>query len=234
MNKRLEEIRRKNTEFERESPYNHCDRWCERCTHEKQMRCKLYQDEFEQRITCIAHGKDEYDPEITAEVMKKQYESIGDLDEEELEEIEIDFDRVDNPELEMIKHHIKFVENNSLDGTADQYHKKAHLFLKNTFYKEKVKPELAYDFETISWYHTLLPAKIHRALCGFHEPATEGDFALYDAVAQFDICSKGIEQSIKALQNISNSFLPHKAQIAGLIVLLHNLGSRIKIMVENI
>ena len=62
------------------------------------------------------------------------------------------------------------------------------LFLKSTFYKdEKIDPKRKNDFEIVSWYHTLLSAKLHRALCGFHEPAVEGDISLYDAVAQFQV-----------------------------------------------
>ena len=62
---RLRKIEAGNAKLERETPFNFCDRWCERCIPEKQMRCKLYQDELEQKLACIAHGKDEHDPETT-------------------------------------------------------------------------------------------------------------------------------------------------------------------------
>ena len=38
---------KKNAEREKESPYNFCNCWCQRCPYEKQVRCKLYLDEFE-------------------------------------------------------------------------------------------------------------------------------------------------------------------------------------------
>ncbi|MBL7131709.1 MAG: hypothetical protein ISS45_09980 [Candidatus Omnitrophica bacterium] len=111
--RRLEEILRKNREFEREAPYNFCDRWYERCSHEKQIRCKLYQDEFEQKITCIAHGRGLDNPEITKEVMKRQFEDMGEvLAAAEEEGFEIDLDEMVNSDFEEIKEHIKFVENN--------------------------------------------------------------------------------------------------------------------------
>lgn len=150
MTKKLKEILDKNNEFEKESPYNFCDRWCERCTHEKQMCCKLYQDELEQKMICIAHGKEPSDPEITAEVMKRQYKDLEDLIEEHEEEINIDFDEIDDPEFEKIKEHIKFVENHPLDATVEKYRKKAHEFLRNTFYEKEIKAELTYDFETVN------------------------------------------------------------------------------------
>lgn len=235
MSKKLQEILDKNKEFEKETPYNFCDRWCERCIHEKQIHCKVYHDELEQKITCIAHGKEPGDPEITAEVMKKQFEEIEKSFEEHEEEIEINFDEIDNPEFEKIKEHIKFVENNPLQHTAEQYCKKAHSFLNRTYYeKEAIAFGHQHDFETLSWYHTLLPAKINRALAGFHEPMAEGDFALYDAVSQFGICKKAINESIKAWGRLKPYYLDYRKLIFELLALLHNISSRIKLMEDEI
>jgi len=249
MNKRLQEIMKKNAEWEEESPYNFCDRWCERCPHEKQVRCKLYLDEFERKTTCIAYGKDEDDPQITEAVMKEQYKEVDEKLSEQMDKFGIDLDNpyIDEKELNKenavdfedlppeIQKHIRFVENNPLDAAAKKYLDKAHTFLESTFYKnEPVSSKLKYDFETISWYHTLLPVKLNRALAGFHEPVGEDEFALYDAVAQFQICVKAVKESIKALRKLKEHFPARRAQMEELIALLHNLDSRIKIMVENI
>lgn len=232
---RLKRIIEENIKFEKEAPYNFCDRWCERCSHEKQMRCKLYQDELEQKITCIAYGREPDDPEITEEVMRQQFEDVEEKLEQFMEESEIDFDDIDDPEFEKIRKHIEFVENNPLDATAEQYCERAHKFLENTFYKkETIKTELIYDFETVAWYHTLLPAKLHRALCGFHEPVSEDEFALYDAVAQFAICKKAIHESVKALRKLKSYYSDHKDLIVELLALLHNIFSRIEAMEESI
>lgn len=231
MSKRLQEILRKNTEFEKETPYNFCDRWCKHCSHDKQIRCKVYHDEFEQRITCIAYGKEEYDLDITTQVMEKQYKEMTDMIEDRLEEIDIDFDRIDSPELEAIKEHIKFVEKNPLQISVEQYLKKAREFLKLTFYKSKpTDHKLISDFETLSWYHTLLPVKLNRALAGFHEPACDGEFALYDAIAQFQICKKAIKNSTMALRNIIKMDESLRGSVIPLLALLQNILSRIKLM----
>ena len=108
MNERLREILKKNSEFEKESPYNYCDRWCEQCEAEKQDRCGVYEDEFEQKITCIAYGREPGDPEITSEVLEKQYEGLDEGIEERLEELDMDFDTGDDSEFEKIKQHIIF------------------------------------------------------------------------------------------------------------------------------
>jgi len=160
-----------------------------------------------------------------------------DLDNPDIDEDDLDKDNaVDFKDLPPeIQKHIKFVENNTLDRAAKNYLDRTHAFLKETFYKNnKIYSNIKYDFETISWHHTLLPAKIHRALCGFHEPVAEGDFSMCDAVAQFDICVKGIEESIEAFRNICANLSERKALITELISLLHNLKSRIEIMVESI
>lgn len=244
ISRKLKSIFKKIAEWEKETPYNFCDRWCERCVHEKQIRCSLYKDELERKITCIAHGRDEDDSEITKAVLEAQYQEIDENLSERIDEFGIG---LDNPDIDEdgavdfedlppdIQKHIRFVENNPLEATAKSYSDKAHAFLKETFYGDKkTAHELTHDFETISWYHTLLPVKLRRALCGFHEPAAEGDISLCDAVAQFNVCLKSIEESIKSSKKISKQLPAHKSQIRVLIVLLNNLGDRIKIMMERI
>jgi hypothetical protein len=249
MSKKLQEILRKNMEFEKEAPYNFCDRWCKRCVYEKQMRCKVYQDELECKMTCIAHGREPDDPEITEAVLKEQYKDIDEKLSRCMDKFGID---IDNPDIDEdkfdeacavnfeglpldIQKHIRFVENNSLDKAAENYCHKAYAFLKETFYKnESAYSGLKYDFETVSWYHTLLPAKLHRALCGFHEPASEGDISLYDAIAQLQICKKAITESVDALRKINKNYAPFRAQIQTILALIHNIYDRIKKLEDGI
>jgi len=155
-----------------------------------------------------------------------------DIDENDLDEDDaIDFEDLP-PE---IKKHISFVEDNALDKTARNYSDKAYAFLKETFYENKKAPsEFKHDFETLSWYHTLLPTKLHRALCGFREPASEGDILLYDAVAQFQICKKAITQSVEALRKITKHCVSFHDSIQIMLALLHNIYSRIEKTEESI
>ena len=167
--------------------------------------------------------------------MKKQYEGIDEILEEHEEELDIDFNEVTNPEFEKIKEHIRFVEDNPLQKTVEQYHRKAHVLLEETFYKKDfAKSELSYHFETVAWYHTLLPAKLNRALSGFHEPTAEGDISLYDAVAQVQVCKEAIKESIQALQNIAARDRSLQSRIMSLSALLHNIFSRIELIEEEI
>lgn len=244
MNKRLKEIHEMNARWEKESPYNFCDRWCERCVHEKQIRCALYKDELERKITCIAHGRDEDDSEITEAIMEEQYKEVDEKLSECRDKFGInpdvgaldDEDTVDFESLPQdVQKHLRFVQNNPLELAAKSYCHKARAFLQNTFYdNDKVDPILKYDFEVVSWYHTLLQVKLHRALCGFHEPACEGELALYDAVAQFQVCKKVITLSIDALRKISPAYPAFSVQIKEMLALSHNIHSRIVAMEESI
>ena len=170
MSRRLKEILERVAELEKESPYNFCDRWCERCVFEKKVRCRVYHDELEQKMICIAHGKNEDDPEIVRAVMERQYEEVGDKLEALSEENEIDLDAIDDPEFDRIKEHIKFVEHHPLPVTAEEYRRRAHAFLEDAFYphQEGMSHELVHHFETIVWYHTLLLVKLERGLAGVH------------------------------------------------------------------
>lgn len=240
MNKRLQEIFDQNVKWEKESPYNFCDRWCERCPVGTQLRCTLYKNELEQRMTCIAHGKEEDDPEITEAVMKQQFE----VNEEKIEEFmvedegdleEIDSEAFEAPEFEPIKKHMDFVRNHPLPLTADQYRERVRAFLKKAFYpKQDLSPELRYDFETVAWYHTLLPAKLNRALAGFHEPMAEGEIALYDAVAQIQVCKKAVRESILAFRNLDKRLLSFHSETVEVLALLNNLQSRIQALEDEI
>jgi hypothetical protein len=167
--------------------------------------------------------------------MKKQYEGLEKIFDEHEEEFEIDFGEINDPEFEKIKDHIKFVENNPLQITVELYLDKAHKFLEATFYKDaSPEPNLVHDITTVSWYHTLLPVKLNRALAGFHEPACDGDISLCDAVAQLEICKKAISESLKALKKIKEYFPKQHLQILELIVILSNIHSRIELLEKTI
>ncbi len=248
MSKRLEEIYRRNAEFEKEAPYNFCDRWCERCAHEKQIRCKLYLDEFERRAACIAHGRDEDDPEITQAVLEAQYAGLDERLDECLDKFDIDpddpafeeeIDKRDAVAFEDLppetQERIRSMENSLLEATAKNYADKTHVFLKKTFFgNDGAAPELKHDLETVAWYHMFLLVKVKRALAGFRGPAETEDMALYDAVAQFEICKKAVRESVFALRKIKDGFPGFAKQIAELTALLHNIGEKIEMLLGSI
>lgn len=238
MDNKLQEIHQQNAQWEKAAPYNFCDRWCERCAHEKQIRCRLYKDEQEQKITCIAYGREPDDSEIIEEVLEKQYGEADKLLQEYIGENRIDIDDTNETEAEWeeINEHIENVaKDDPLNKTVKHYCDGARAFLEETFFNKKSAfPELVYDFETITWYHVLLPANLYRALCGFYEQAAEDEYALYDAIAQFQVCKKAINESITALRRISLKVPLYRIRIIELLALLNNIHSRIEAMEQNL
>ncbi|GEM_PF-3235280 len=240
ISKRLRKILKENAEFEKKAPYNFCDRWCQRCHHNKQISCQLYLDEFERKITCIAYGKDEDDPQISENVLEAQHRDFEEKLSELADETGIDLDCSDSDEGEIgCEEDFEFEElaggNDPLEKTARNYSNKAAIFLKEIFNeKTRLNQKQEYDFETISWYHQLLPAKINRALTGFQEQLKEDYISLCDAVAQVEVCKKAIKESIKALRKIKIFFPKQQRQIIELVALLHNVNARLELLLTNI
>jgi hypothetical protein len=236
---RLNKIRQENASREKSSPYNFCDRWCERCPHETQARCQLYLDDLERRVTCLAHGKDEDDQEINEALLEAQCADLETNTPGMTQRMNIDEDATVNlSDLpEEIQKHIRFIQNHPLSRAVEQYQKRARAFLKETFYnnnKSSILPELNDYFEVLSWYHVLLPAKARRALAGFHTPFSEKDLALSDAVAQFEICQKAVTGSQDAIKRIKDHYPVHNQGLIEMRALLHNITSHINSMLESV
>lgn len=241
MSRRLEKIRRENEILEAKTPYNFCDRWCERCTSEKKMRCTIYQQELEQDMLCIAHGKEPGDPEITEAVMKRQFDEIEKRIEESLyeerfdDECDDDFDDEFDEDIEVmdIEELEERVDNDSLMKTVKQYSDMSHAFLKKEYYG-KNKKDLAQFYSIINWYHLMLSVKINLALSGFYEYEVAGELSLYDAVAQLDISKKAIRLSRGAYHLLLEKRPDLKPSIIPLMALLENLNDRILMLEDSI
>lgn len=239
INKKLEKIRRENADFEKNTPYNFCDRWCMRCSQEKKSKCHLYLDDFSRKMPRIVYGKAD-DFQITAELLKWQFRNLDEpVDRVCLEETGADFDEFDDfdgaqEDFDEEETPIS-ADNHSLQVTVEQYRKKAGVFMKNIFSQNPdLIAKLNYDFETIAWYHTLLAAKMHRALYGLNEPGETDETGVYDAVAQFAICAKAINKSIEALRKLKENLPSYRNAITELLALLNNISSRMLYLEESI
>ncbi len=239
MNNKLQEILKKNAEFEKESPYNFCDRWCERCDFKIQRRCKLYLDELDRRATNIAHGKPENDLEILKQDFEDQMEEMEDSIDEWAEEEGVDPFELEPDEgfVEEIRKKEEELHKHPLQKVTYQYMKISHDFLKEEYYSKQIlTQDMRLNYEIVAWYHSLLPAKMHRALCGLYVPDVhdEEDYALCDAVAQFAVCRKSISLSVASLREIGQQNSQLKKRITLPLTLLHNMASQIDIILKEI
>ena len=188
--RRLEKIIQENLEFEKKSPYNFCDRWCQRCLPEKQNNCRLYLDEFEQKVTCIAYKREPGDPEVIGEIIEREFADLEEIVSQKAQEFDLN---LENPDQEIAADQIDRIQSKivqrSLQICAERYMEKAQGFLKDVFYPGIPQDAgLNHDLETVSWYCTLLPAKTYRILYAMNDTNEPEDLKLADIVAQAAIC----------------------------------------------
>jgi len=232
MSKRLDDIMKQNAQWEKETPYNFCDRWCARCSIDKQTRCTIYLNETEQQITCIAHGRED-DPEMTEAVISAQYDGLDEKFQEMAEELDIDPDEPSEEDNDW-QERTRTAGNDPLTKTAKNYFFHANAFLEKASAQPQFSdPKLKEHLHIIGWYHTLLPVKLARALSGIPDESEES-FGLHDAVAQLQICKKAADLSIQAWHAIAEATPAFRTDISRLTALLNNILSRIKLLEESI
>ena len=230
----IEEIKKENAHFEKSTPYNYCDRWCERCPQEKRDNCTLYKEDFDANIQHIIKGEDPNDLKVVFEDVRKNFEKTASLISEWVKEKNIDLSE-DDGSFEFQKKKEMELLNHPLHKLSIEYYKKAHVFLKQNFYgKTSVILETSHDFERLSWHHTLLRVKIYRALCDIYARNDKDDYSLHHAVAQIDISSKCITESQNALSNLQKLQIFSKNTINELLALLNRISISINTIEKEI
>jgi len=230
MNRKLKKILRENARGAEKNPYLFCDRWCQRCPSNTQQRCKSFLDEFDRRVTNIAHGRDPDDLTVREKDLKQQFMLVESCLDPWLTEGYFDFDDQDDGVDEIVEKRVRPLENHVLQRIARAYKEKTQMLLKEAYYgNHDLLPDEQYHYETIEWYHTLLPTKLYRALCGLYDTKAK-EYDVGDAVAQLAICKKAIEQSERALRSVSERYPQIRGRVEELLPMLYRLFSRIKLM----
>ncbi len=236
---KLEAIRKQNVILAKQSPYNHCDRWCERCPVDIQKNCTLYLDEMGRQAFNIAHGREPDDLEVLKEDLEKMAEeletAIDVSDHEEfLEDLDPQEEQSMIDELNLLR---QKVNQHPLMKAVDQYSVKSGEFLKKVgFPQSKFDGSILCHLNTVAWYHTLLVAKMNRMLMGFYEMDNQrrhSDFAPYDTVAQLDVCKKGTNESLKAFKVLVD-LLPNMPAATPFVAMLNNINDQIGIIEQDI
>ncbi len=202
MGSRLDKIRKENAEYEKETPFNYCDRWCERCG--RTADCRIYRELDEEAQARMDAGKDPDDAEAVAESMGKSFARAHELMEKMAKEKGIDLSEP-NPEadkeIEREKAARAKVKEHPLYELALAYAKQTGEFIESNIYEDDSGRD-AEDYQALVYYHVQLAVKIHRFLQGRECLDEEDDYRLNDIVAQIDICRMGIAGSQQALQSI--------------------------------
>lgn len=195
--------------------YNYCDRWCERCLFGH--KCLLYAKEQKRLARHQAKGEDPYGWNTVMQDIKEDFDETLKLLYKIEEEQGIDLNALSEEEYKKYD-----PSNHPLMKTANAYLNVARKFLENireTIQKEGVDltrrieiipsakgdmatlKEIISSYEVISWYHTLLPVKIHRALKSKMERHA-GEFSQSDADGSAKVAYIAITKSMNALKVI--------------------------------
>lgn len=175
----------------------YCDRWCERCPLTE--RCRFASQE---RLRNARHRAAGEDPDswdvIVADIGQSLSEAMT-MIQEDADNLGIDLD-TDVDEMEgqaiwdrAIKH--------PLHLAALQYAQETHQFLLQYGHTDLTDLGLENAVETISWYHTQIPAKIFRAICDCGPDEVEGS----DADGSAKVAHIGLTSSLKAFSKLQKS-----------------------------
>jgi len=204
------------------SIYNYCDRWCERCSFKK--RCRYYyndkklfgrqdkelsREEFWNRMQYILENTCYF---IDKEIMKRGIE-MKDTDNAYYEQIQNKIR--ENPLL-------KAGENYSLRIGRWLYDHRNYLEEKiGLRVITKIEQELFHCIEIIHWDHTMIPAKISRAIHGLIDEGMTGD--LEDANGSAKVALVLVDRSMVAWQNLLTVFHDKETEIFEIVDQLKNL-----------
>jgi len=199
--------------------HNYCDRWCERCpmTH----KCYVFWLEKGREAQHRAAGRDPSDWDVVVQDVRSQFRQAIEMLREAAEAHGIDLDHLpqgDYTSADPSAH--------PLHQGAEAYLETAHAFVQDLHRRlagehasleqramvlgpERVAGEyrdILDAHEVISWYHTLIPAKVHRALSSRMEAEREGDggreHRMGDALGSAKVAYESVVRSMAALRRV--------------------------------
>jgi DNA polymerase III delta prime subunit len=219
--------------------HNYCDRWCERCGFTSRCRVFAMEEEKPRKTATKDIDNQEFWNEIsetlqsTLDILREMAEENGvDIDESALEMESENAERERVSENELVKSAEKYMETvlDWFDSSEDLFKgKQEELELKARMELPGSDPEAeAADLnnivEIIQWYHTLIPAKIHRA---FYQspldfPVDDDNFP-NDADGSAKVALISIDRSIAAWMSMQKHFPEKEEEILDMLIHLDRL-----------
>src|SRR5690606_26778605 len=148
------------------SIYNYCDRWCEKCAFTE--LCTVGLDTYVNNKNPEIHFKD------FAKIFEESLNSIKAVIDDELTKMGLDpeeFEKEAIKELPKLKETQNKAKSHPLFVLSDKYFNNTHKFLEANYYKVKtpIDDDKTEIYETIQWYHTMIPAKANRVCFALDE-----------------------------------------------------------------
>lgn len=149
------------------TPFNYCDRWCERCQLTK--ICKAYQESERDRKRALREGNDPDSWEFTFEAMHKNFTKTMKLIKKGCKKWGIDWEEVtkfDEKEFTDYMREKDKLQKDALYHFSIKWSDHIGNFLKK-FTDVPIETPLIKVLEAqdvLSWYVSLIPAKVYRAL----------------------------------------------------------------------
>lgn len=176
------------------TPFNYCDRWCERC--DLTEICRVFQDVEKSRQKFIKQGKDPDSWECVFQTIEESFQETERLLKKEAERLGIDLSRIDRSEPGPPE-----PDNFPLYKLAEKFAKKLGNLLRNltVISAEAGEVLILESTEVIGYYHHLIPAKVYRAIISkINEEEGEEDF-IKDSKTSAFIAVNGLVQITEAL-----------------------------------
>lgn len=206
------------------SIYNYCDGWCERCPFKK--RCFYYhheignikhheltKEEFLDSMRCILEKTRYF---INKEIGKRGIE-LKNLDDDSYKQIQ-----------EEIKEHPLVKDGQKYSLIVSQWIYDNRDYIKQKMDRRNIKQseqQLFNDVQVIHWDHTMIPAKISRAIHGLIDK--EDSFAVEDANGSAKVALILVERSLEAWENLQAAFHEKEVEIFGITNQLSKLRNEI-------
>jgi hypothetical protein len=211
--------------------YNYCDRWCEKCKFTS--HCLLYTNESKIVTQEILKPGESLD-------IEKIFDMNFDNYQDELQDEIFRNSSEDNEPADDEKDDDTEINNHPLSVIADEFFLGSHLLIKRmderyNFYalanKRRVDPlfnKLFEEFEIFVWFHSLIVAKVKRAVSGKIEMLKDNDEDMicireYDMNGSAKISIIALEKTIKALNKLFDRMPEFKDEISSLLVLAGEL-----------
>lgn len=167
--------------------FNYCDRWCEACPFTS--RCRLFADVAEAEASLDPHLQ----PVVDAPVLPEEadpppprwmQDMIAEMNEAAA--------RIAAGALEVPLEPLPPKEHLAIEKRAKGYCLRVYPWLKSLAYEPSDPTD---PRAVIGWFHTMIPAKVHRAICGLAEDGPEDHDWPPDHDGSAKVALLGIERS---------------------------------------